>query len=144
MPRPGRCGRLCRDGAAPERDAGGSSVIRPLWVEVQEFRGWRARRRLPLDRRLTVIVGENRCGKSSTLNAIEWCLFGAGVEKAASGLGERADWEVRPRGAGESPTEVTLALATPEAARAISDGRRLFNRPEERTSLPAPETAKSL
>ena len=89
-------------------------MIRPLWVEVQEFRGWRARRRLPLDRRLTVIVGENRCGKSSTLNAIEWCLFGAGVEKAASGLGERADWEVRPRGAGESPTEVTLALATPE------------------------------
>lgn len=114
MPRPGRCGRLCRDGAAPERDAGGSSVIRPLWVEVQEFRGWRARRRLPLDRRLTVIVGENRCGKSSTLNAIEWCLFGAAVEKAASGLGERADWEVRPRGAGDSPTEVTLALATPE------------------------------
>lgn len=89
-------------------------MIRPLWVEAQEFRGWRARTRLPLDRQLTVIVGENRCGKSSTLNAIEWCLFGAGVEKAASGLGERADWEVRPRGAGESPTEITLALATPE------------------------------
>ncbi len=87
-------------------------MIRPLWLEVQEFRGWRARQRLSLERQITVIVAENRCGKSSTLNAIEWCLFGAQVEKAASGLGERADWEVRPRTAGELPTEVTLALTT--------------------------------
>jgi hypothetical protein len=89
-------------------------VIRPLWVEVQAFRGWRARTRLPLDRRVTVIVAENRRGKSSALNAVEWCLFGARVEKKDSGLDERADWEVRPRGAGEEPTEATLALATAE------------------------------
>jgi DNA repair exonuclease SbcCD ATPase subunit len=89
-------------------------VIRPLWVEVQAFRGWRTRTRVPLDRRITVVVAENRRGKSSTLNAIEWCLFGARVEKKDSGLDERADWEVRPRGAGDDPTEVTLALATAE------------------------------
>ena len=103
-------------------------MIRPLWLEVQEFRGWRARQRLPLERRLTIVVAENRCGKSSTLNAIEWCLFGARVEKAASGLGERADWEVRPRTAGESPTEVTLALAT--AAGEVQICRRRPGKPK--------------
>lgn len=89
-------------------------MIRPLWLEVQEFRGWRARARVPLERRITVVVAENRCGKSSTLNAIEWCLFGAQVEKKDSGLDERADWEIRPRGAADDPTEVVLALATGE------------------------------
>src|SRR5262249_54817533 len=67
-------------------------------------------------RPVTLIVGENRSGKSSTLNAIEWCLFGREVEKKASGISERADWEVErrapPTDGGDGGVEVALSCET--------------------------------
>lgn len=83
--------------------------MRLLRLSIRDFRGWREGA-LPLDRPLTVLVGENRRGKSSTLNAIEWCLFGREIEKKKSGIAERADWEVERRGAGNAPIEVALAI----------------------------------
>jgi len=71
-------------------------MTRPVRLDVRGFRGWREGT-VPLDRPVTLVVGENRGGKSSTLNAIEWCLFGRVVEKKASGIDERADWEVERR-----------------------------------------------
>lgn len=71
-------------------------MTRPVRLEIRGFRGWREGS-LPLDRPVTLVVGENRSGKSSTLNAIEWCLFGRVVERKASGIDERADWEVERR-----------------------------------------------
>ena len=85
-------------------------MIRLVWIAVREFRGWRGRMRLQLDQPIAVVVGANGGGKSSTLNALEWCLFGKKVEVAGSGLRERIDWEVRPRGAGQAATEVSLGL----------------------------------
>ena len=83
--------------------------MRPVRLEIKNFRGWRECV-LPLDRTLTIVVGDNARGKSSAMNAIEWCLFGREVEKASSGIAERADWEVHHRGAPGTGTEVTLAL----------------------------------
>ncbi len=71
-------------------------MTRPVRLDVRGFRGWREGT-VPLDRPVTLVVGENRSGKSSTVNAIEWCLFGRVVEKKASGIDERADWEVERR-----------------------------------------------
>lgn len=84
--------------------------MRPRTLEVQAFRGWRTPAAIDVSAPITLIVGENRSGKSSTTNAIEWCLYGALVEKRSPGLEERARWEVRPRDAGDADTVVTLML----------------------------------
>jgi len=88
---------------------------RPVRIELRGFRGW-TEGAFELDRDLTVIVGPNGCGKSSAVNALEWCLFGRDAELKASGIDERADWEVAhldERGvAGD--VEVRLALETGE------------------------------
>lgn len=83
---------------------------RPLRLSIRNFRGW-CQGTVPLDRPITLIVGENRRGKSSTLNAIEWCLFGKEIEKKASGIDERAEWEIECRGSDGDLVEVELALA---------------------------------
>ena len=85
-------------------------MIRPLRLSIRNFRGW-LEGEVPLDRPVTLLVGENRRGKSSTVNAIEWCLYGREVEKKASGIDERADWEVEHRGPGDLGVEVALTLA---------------------------------
>lgn len=84
-------------------------MTRLLRLEVRNFRGWRDAS-IALDRPLVLVVGENRRGKSSTLNAIEWCLFGKEVEKKGSGIPERIDWEVAHRGAVDGAVEVTLTF----------------------------------
>ena len=50
-----------------------------------------------------LLFGENHCGKSSSLNAIEWCLFGNECIGAKSGIRERVDWEIPNRNLGSHP-----------------------------------------
>jgi len=45
-------------------------------VEIGGFRGYRDPQRLDLNGQSCMFFGGNRSGKSSTLGAIEWCLFG--------------------------------------------------------------------
>ena len=49
------------------------SVVRPISLSVQNFRGLRDSHQLSLDRGLTLLVGANGTGKSSLLVALEWC-----------------------------------------------------------------------
>ncbi len=84
-------------------------MMHPLGLDIRNFRGWREGS-VPLDRQVTILVGENRRGKSSTLNAIEWCLFGREVEKKGSGIAERIDWEVERRRSDGDFVEVALSL----------------------------------
>ncbi|MDA2912541.1 AAA family ATPase [Acidobacteriia bacterium AH_259_A11_L15] len=45
-------------------------------LKVSGFRGFNDQRDLDLSRELVFLFGDNGSGKSSTLSAIEWCLFG--------------------------------------------------------------------
>ncbi|HEV8112270.1 MAG TPA: AAA family ATPase [Planctomycetota bacterium] len=98
-------------------------MIRLVRLGLRNFRGW-ADGELRLDRPITLLVGENRRGKSSTVNAIEWCLYGKEIEKKASGIDERADWEVERRGAGDEGVEVGLTIAFEDAEARISRRRK--------------------
>ena len=84
--------------------------MRPVLLDITCFRGWKQRTEISLGATITVIVAENRRGKSSTTNALEWCLFGSEITKKDSGIDERQDWEISPRGAGDQPTIVRLVL----------------------------------
>lgn len=67
-------------------------------LTVSRFRGWKETRKICLDSPITAIIGENGCGKSSLLNAIEWCLYGNLVtNRGGSGIDERQDWEPQTR-----------------------------------------------
>src|SRR6266542_1354279 len=47
---------------------------------------------------VTLLFGENGTGKSSTLNAIEWCLFGTKeCTGAGTGIRERLRWQIENR-----------------------------------------------
>ena len=85
--------------------------IRPIALQLKNFRGWLGEHELRFGPGLTLLVGENASGKSSTLNAVEWCLFGGEVARKGSGLDERGDWEIAHRDArGEVEVSLTLAV----------------------------------
>lgn len=65
-------------------------------LEITGFRGITARCEIALGKPLTIIFGQNRNGKSSITNAVEWCLFGPEVAKISYGdIRERDGWEVQ-------------------------------------------------
>ncbi|MGB2678362.1 MAG: AAA family ATPase [Candidatus Acidiferrum sp.] len=70
-----------------------------LNIEICGFRGFTKSQKLALGRPLTLLSGGNRMGKSSIVNAIEWCLFGSEVAAIKYGdIRERDAWEVRNLG----------------------------------------------
>ncbi|MEM5831274.1 MAG: AAA family ATPase [candidate division WOR-3 bacterium] len=52
---------------------------------------------------VTILFGPNGTGKSSTLNAIEWCLWGRKCMGKDTGIRERIDWEIKNRYTMENP-----------------------------------------
>ena len=99
--------------------------MKPTAITVSRFRGWKSEHRITLDAPITAIVAENARGKSSLLNAIEWCLYGAVVTQKGSGIDERQNWELRTRVENDDtePTSVTLELETAEGSALITRKR---------------------
>lgn len=78
-------------------------------LKIKNFRGYMQEKEFSFDNPMVLLLGENRRGKSSTLNAIEWCLFGNECIGAKSGIRERIDWEIPNRNLG-SNTDVSVEL----------------------------------
>lgn len=64
-------------------------------IETSGFRGITVKQEIAFGKPLVLIYGDNRNGKSSIINAIEWCLFGADVAAIKYGIREREAWQVR-------------------------------------------------
>lgn len=65
-------------------------------IGILGFRGFTKLQEIAFGTPLTLIHGRNRQGKSSILNAIEWCLFGPEVAAMKYGdIRERDAWEVK-------------------------------------------------
>ena len=71
-------------------------------LKVQGFRGFAEEQEFAFDQPVVLLYGENRRGKSSTLNAVEWCLFGDECFGAKTGIRERINWEIANRYVGVS------------------------------------------
>lgn len=84
-------------------------------LEVSGFRGFVGEREFRFEKPVVILFGENHRGKSSTLNALEWCLFGNDCIGKKTGIRERLDWEVANR-------HVTDGRVAVEAVFERSDG----------------------
>ncbi|HUU87959.1 MAG TPA: AAA family ATPase [Candidatus Glassbacteria bacterium] len=58
-------------------------------VEIEGFRGFTQKIPIELENPVTLLYGRNHQGKSSVLNAIEWCLYGDKCIGEKSGIRER-------------------------------------------------------
>ena len=81
-------------------------------LKVKGFRGFpeqAGEREFQFNDPCTLLLGVQGGAKSSTLNAIEWCLFGDKVaNKSATKIEERKNWLVRNKSSNEASVEVTF------------------------------------
>jgi exonuclease SbcC len=83
-------------------------------LKIRNFRGFVDAQELSFDQPVMLLCGENHRGKSSTLNAIEWCLFGEDCVGKKTGIRERIGWEIANRYvSGEGPL-VEVEFSGPE------------------------------
>lgn len=79
-------------------------------LRIRDFRGFldTDAGSFVLDSPITILFGQNGCGKSSTLNAIEWGLFGNECSGTKTNIRERVGWVVANQHA--NPGEVAVEL----------------------------------
>lgn len=88
-----------------------ASGLRVKEMKIKGFRGYgEEEKRLDFSSPVVLIRGGNRSGKSSTLNALEWVLYGDEmVGKTATGISERKKgWLIRNRGCKLARVEVVF------------------------------------
>jgi chromosome segregation ATPase len=77
-------------------------------LTIEGFRGYIESRSLDVSEPFVLLEGPQRSGKSSTLTAIEWGLFGDEIANKQIGIDERKGWQVRNRSAAEVRVEIVL------------------------------------
>lgn len=83
-------------------------------LKVRGFRGFVREEAFEFDHPIVMLFGENDRGKSSTLNAVEWCLFGEDCVGKKTGIPERINWEVANRYAREAGVAVEAEFNSPD------------------------------
>ncbi len=82
-------------------------------LKISGFRGFAVERPIDLSQPVTILYGENAQGKSSVLNAIEWCLFGSECAGKDTKMRERVGWKPENR-LGSVPCSVTMICQHPD------------------------------
>ena len=89
-------------------------------IKVRGFRGFVQEQEFAFDQPVVLLFGENHRGKSSTLNAVEWCLFGNECIGTKTGIRERVAWEIPNRYAPEVNVAVTVVFDGPQGSYTIT------------------------
>lgn len=94
-------------------------MLRLKYLRVEGFRGFPKRSDdFEFTTAAVLLYGDNHQGKSSILNAIEWCLYGDHCVGQKSGIRERVGgWDIVNRSAPKASVE--LAIETDEAVTTI-------------------------
>jgi hypothetical protein len=85
-------------------------------LKVRGFRGFVDEWEFEFDQSVVLLFGENHLGKSSTLNAVEWCLFGEECIGQKTGIRERVGWEIPNRYAQEGGVRVEAEFKGPDGS----------------------------
>lgn len=102
-------------------------MLKPVGLKVRGFRGFAAEQDLRFTASVILLLGENHQGKSSTLNAIEWCLYGDECYGGSSGIRERINWEIANRHAAPD-VSVELSLQDGDAVYVIRRSLGAFSK----------------
>ncbi len=113
-------------------------------LKVKGFRAYMEGKEFTFDNPVILLFGENHRGKSSTLNAIEWCLFGDECIGTRTGIRERIDWEVPNRNMHPPEVSVELELEDKATGDKFIISRRWVSarRDELKVTLPDGESLK--
>jgi exonuclease SbcC len=83
-------------------------------LEVEGFRGFQEAEIFEFNQcAATLLFGDNGSGKSSTLNAIEWVLFGDDCAGKQTGIRERVGWPIANRHLSTPAVQVRLEMEGP-------------------------------
>ncbi len=107
-------------------------MFAPTRLTVEGFRGFREAEHFEFDRPVTELVGDNGCGKSCTLNAIEWALFGDACTGKQTDIRERVRWEIPNRNLSAPAVRVQLEMESADGSYVIV---RTLRRPPRKTAL---------
>ena len=88
-------------------------------LKIKGFRAYTETKEFSFESPMVLLLGENHRGKSSTLNAIEWCLFGKECMGKGTGIRERINWEVPNRNIEPPDVSVILELEDDERRRYV-------------------------
>jgi DNA repair exonuclease SbcCD ATPase subunit len=88
-------------------------MLTPKTLKVRGFRGFVGEETFDFDKPAVILFGENHCGKSSTLNALEWCLFGEECCGKQTMIRERVGWVIPNRHVRTPDVFVELVLVDP-------------------------------
>ncbi len=106
-------------------------MLTPRTLKVRGFRGFLNEQEFRFDTPVVILFGENHSGKSSTLNALEWCLFGDECKGIQTGIRERVGWIVPNRHLDRPDVLVELTLDGPDGTYRVC--RRLYKAPKKTT-----------
>ncbi len=111
-------------------------------LKIKGFRAYREVKEFSFERPMILLFGENARGKSSTLNAIEWCFFGNECIGKGTGIRERINWKLPNRHVKPPNVSVMLELEDEEGRRyvisrsLVPHGRRRGLEEKLRINLP--------
>src|SRR6266545_2833645 len=108
-------------------------MLTPRILKVRGFRGFLNEQEFRFDTPAVILFGENHCGKSSTLNALEWCLFGDECKGIQTGIRERVGWPVPNRNL--EPPDVLVELTLDGSDGTYRIRRRLYKAPKKPTPV---------
>ena len=104
-------------------------MLTPKMLKVRGFRGFMGQQEFHFDKPAVVLFGANHCGKSSTLNAIEWCLFGDECSGAQTNIRERVGWKIPNRHMRSLDVLVELVLNGPDGEYTLKRCHKATKRP---------------
>ena len=106
-------------------------MLTPIELKVRGFRGFLSEQPFEFNKPVIILFGENRRGKSSTLNALEWAMFGEECEGIKTNIRERVGWKVPNCHAKALDVSVELKMAGPDGEYII---RRSLTKPSGKRS----------
>jgi exonuclease SbcC len=112
---------------------GVENMFQLIRLKIRSFRGFADAQELNFDQPVVLLCGENHRGKSSTLNAVEWCLFGENCVGKKTGIRERIGWEISNRYVSGESVLVEAEFKSPEGNYVVTrelsgTGRRALER----------------
>ncbi len=94
-------------------------MLIPRTLKIRGFRGFRRDQGFHFDSPAIILFGENHCGKSSTLSAVEWCFFGDECKGKQTTIRERIDWIIANQHMKAPDVLVELELDSPDGVQII-------------------------